>query len=179
MAGQTVSGDPENERFFLNTATLAFLVLAASAPPVSAQAAPEKTSLGLAGWELYQEGDAFFDPENAVVRATYADAGRTFSIGCTRGSSVDVAWQPGRPLREGAAEASFRVNGRPVASGGFAERGSGWSLEGGAALDLVQAMYEDRAGTVVISGGGVTDTIPFDEDKMGGVSELILFACGE
>jgi hypothetical protein len=32
---------------------------------------------------------------------------------------------------------------------------------------------------VVISGGGVTDTIPFDEDRMGGVSELILFACGE
>ena len=172
--------------FFLNTATLALLVLAASAPPMSAQAASEKTSLGLAGWELYQEGDAFSDPENALVRATYADAAMKFSIGCTRGSSVDVAWQPGRPLREGAAETSFSVNGRPVASGGFAERvpgnappGPGWSLEGGAALDLVQAMYEDWSGTVVISGGGVTDTIPFDEDKMGGVSELILFACGE
>jgi hypothetical protein len=172
--------------FFLNTATLAFLVLAASAPPVSAQAASETTSLGLAGWELYQEGDLFFDPENAVVRATYADAAMKFSIGCTRGSSVDVAWQPGRPLREGAAETSFSVNGRPVTSGGFAEGAPGnappepgWSLEGGAALDLVQAMYEDWAGAVVISGGGVTDTIPFDEDKMGGVSELILFACGE
>jgi hypothetical protein len=172
--------------FFLNTATLAFLVLAASAPPVSAEAAPERTLLGLAGWELYQEGDPFFDPENAVVRATYVDAGMKFSIGCTRGSSVDVAWQPGRPLGEGTAEASFSVNGRPVASRGFPEQVSGnappepgWSLEGGAALDLVKAMYEDWTGTVVISGGGVTDTIPFDEDRMGGVSELILFACGE
>ncbi|MBI1254184.1 MAG: hypothetical protein GC196_07565 [Hyphomonas sp.] len=172
--------------FFLNTATLAFLVLAASAPPVSAEAAPERTLLGLAGWELYQEGDPFFDPENAVVRATYVDAGMKFSIGCTRGSSVDVAWQPGRPLREGAAADSFSVNGRPVASRGFPEQvpgnappEPGWSLEGGAALDLVKAMREDWTGTVVISGGGVTDGIPFDEDRMGGVSELILFACGE
>lgn len=153
---------------------------------MSVQAAPEKTSLGLAGWELYQEGDAFFDPENAVVRTTDFDATTKFSIGCTRGSSVDVAWQPGRPLREGAAEASFSVNGRPVVSRGFPERvpgnapsGPGWSLEGGDALGLVQAMYEDWKGTVLISGGGVTDTLPFDEDKMGGISELILFACGE
>jgi hypothetical protein len=46
-------------------------------------------------------------------------------------------------------------------------------------LDLVEAIFGKWVGALVISGGGVTDTVPFDEERMGGVSELVLFACGQ
>ena len=55
----------------------------------------------------------------------------------------------------------------------------GWSEQGGAALNLVEAIFGKWVGALVISGGGVTDTVPFDEERMGGVSELVLFACGQ
>lgn len=174
---------------FLNIKTLAFVVLATcgeAAPRANAQTAPETTFLGLPGWELHQEGDLFADPATAIVRATYVDATMKFSIGCTLGSYIDVTWQPGRPLKEEMAESSFSINGRTVASRVFPARAPdsappefGWAEQGGDALNLVQAMYENWTGTLVISGGGVTDTIPFDEEKMGGVSELVLFVCGQ
>ncbi len=96
-----------------------------------------------------------------------------------------MAWQPSKPLNGGVAPTSFSVAGKTVATRQFLTRAPnstpaeyGWAEQGGDALNLVQAIYEKWAGILVISGGGVTDTIPFDEEKMGGASELVLFACG-
>jgi hypothetical protein len=41
----------------------------------------------------------------------------------------------------------------------------------------VQAVNKKWNGTLVISGGGVSDTIVFDEEKIGGVTEVVLTAC--
>jgi len=173
----------------LNTKTLALVTLvtcAAVASPADAQTTLEKKSLGLPGWELHQQGDLFGDPATAKVWVVYADATMKFSIGCTFGSYIDVAWQPSKPLNGGVAPTSFSVAGKTVATRQFLTRAPnsapaeyGWAEQGGDALNLVQAIYEKWAGILVISGGGVTDTIPFDEEKMGGASELVLFACGQ
>lgn len=110
---------------------------------------------------MHQEGDLFADPATAVVSATCVDATMKFSIGRTLGLYIDVTWQPRRPLSEGVAETSFSINGKTVASRVFpawapnsAPSDLGWAQQGGDALNLVQAMHENWAGTRVISGGG-------------------------
>ncbi len=168
-------------------ASITLAACAAVASPAYGQTAVEKKSLGLPGWELHQQGDLFADdPATVKVWAVYSDATVKFSIGCTYGSYIDVAWQPGAPLSGGVAPTSFSIAGKTVAVRQFLTRGPssaaaeyGWAEQGGDGLNLVQAMYENWAGALVISGGGVTDTIPFDEEKMGGASELVLFACGK
>lgn len=179
----------------LNTMTFAVGALAACAAfgqAAHAQAALEKKSLGLPGWTLFEKGDFFADPATAeageVYEATavYEDAAMKFSIGCTFGSYIDVVWQPSQPLTGVAVQTSFSIDGATVASHVFLARSPdgapheyGWAEQGGDALKLAEAIYEKWTGTLVISGGGVTDTISFDEEKMGGVSELVLMACGQ
>lgn len=168
-------------------ASITLAACAAVASPAYGQTTLEKKSLGLPGWELHQQGDLFADdPATVKVWAVYSDAAVKFSIGCTYGSYIDVAWQPSAPLSGGVAPTSFSIGGKTVAVRQFLTRAPGsapaeygWAEQGGEALNLVQAMYENWAGAFVISGGGVTDTIPFDEEKMGGASELVLFACGQ
>jgi hypothetical protein len=172
-----------------NPKTLAPVVLAvcaATTPTANAQATLEKKSLGVPGWELHQKGDLFADPATAEVRAVYVDGTMKFSIGCTSGSLIDVTWHSSKPLSGGEAKTSFSIDGRTVASRVFEARAPdsarteyGWSEQGGAALNLVEAIFGKWVGALVISGGGVTDTVPFDEERMGGVSELVLFACGQ
>jgi hypothetical protein len=175
---------------FPSTKALVLITLAACAAvasPAYGQTTLEKTSLGLPGWELHQQGDLFADdPATVKVWAIYSDATVKFSIGCTFGSYINVSWQPSRPLSGGVAPTSFSVAGKTVATRQFLTRAPGsapaeygWAEQGGDALNLLQAIYENWTGALVISGGGVTDTIPFDEEKMGGASELVLFACGQ
>lgn len=173
----------------LKTKTLASVVLAvcaATTPIADAQTTLEKKSLGVPGWELHQKGDVFADPATAEVRAIYVDGTMKFAIGCTSGSLIDVTWHSSKPLSGPEAKTSFSIDGRSVASRVFQARAPdsarsehGWSEQGGDALNLVQAIYGKWVGALVISGGGVTDKVPFDEEKMGGVSELVLFACGQ
>jgi hypothetical protein len=173
----------------LNTKTLASVVVAvcaATTPIANAQTTLEKKSLGVPGWELHQKGDLFADPATAEVRAVYVDGTMKFSIGCTSGSLIDVTWRSSKPLSGGEAKTSFSIDGKTVASRVFQARGPdsarsehGWAEQGGDALNLVEAIFEKWVGALVISGGGVADTVPFDEEKMGGVSELVLFACGQ
>jgi hypothetical protein len=168
-------------------ASIILAACAAVASPAYGQTTLEKKSLGLPGWELHQQGDLFADdPATVKVWAVYSDGAVKFSIGCTYGSYIDVAWQPSAPLSGGVAPTSFSIGGKTIAVRQFLTRAPGsapaeygWAEQGGEALNLVQAMYENWTGAFVISGGGVTDTIPFDEEKMGGASELVLFACGQ
>lgn len=175
---------------FPSTKALVLITLAAClavASPAYGQTTLEKRSLGLPGWELHQQGDLFADdPATVKVWAVYSDATVKFSIGCTFGSYIDVSWQPSRPLSGGVAPTSFSIAGKTVATRQFLTRAPssapaeyGWAEQGGDGLHLLQAIYENWSGALVISGGGVTDTIPFDEEKMGGASELVLFACGQ
>jgi hypothetical protein len=75
---------------------------------------------------------------------------------------------------------TFSVDGKVVATRSFLRRESndyGWAEPSGDAVSLVQAMNKKWNGTLVISGGGVSDTIVFDEEKIGGVTEVVLTAC--
>lgn len=148
-----------------------------------AQTTWKKKPLGIAGWELHEKGDWFEDPSNAVVQAVWSNGKTRFSIGCTFGSSIEVTWQPSAPFAAGlAAPVTFSIDGRTVATRSFVggeANAYGWSEPGGAALALVDAIYSKWTGNLIISGGGVIDTIAFDEQKLGGVSEVVLTACGK
>jgi hypothetical protein len=149
--------------------------------PASAEDGWKVKPLGVPGWELREKGDWFGNPKGSIVQAVWSQGKARFSIGCSYGHYVDIAWQPSRPFTAGAmVPVTFSVDGKVVATRSFLRRESndyGWAEPSGDAVSLVQAMNKKWNGTLVISGGGVSDTIVFDEEKIGGVTEVVLTAC--
>ncbi|MBK8840094.1 MAG: hypothetical protein IPO30_15710 [Hyphomonadaceae bacterium] len=147
-----------------------------------AQTSWKKKPLGVPGWELHEKGDWFEDPSNAIVQAVWSNGKTRFSIGCTFGSSIDVTWQPSAPFAAGlAAPVTFSIDGGTVATRSFAGGEAnpyGWSEPGSRAGprrgDLHQVDWQPGH-----FRRGVIDTIAFDEQKLGGVSEVVLMACGK
>ncbi|NHK29061.1 hypothetical protein FF098_014150 [Parvularcula flava] len=138
---------------------------------------------GLAfGWSLYEKGDPS-TPAEYSVKGVYEGYGPEFSFGCTRGYAFDVVWKPDVPVTGGAfVPVTITIDDVTVLDGNLVPNDRNeyaWTGRDGEAYDIVAAIWEAWEGDLTVSAGGATDTIYFDEDMLGGISELVLEACGK
>lgn len=161
-----------------------FLVLAAMAAAITGVAAAEEwrvTPLGAEGWSLREKGQES-EPSSYTVQAVYAGEGTEFSIGCTYGYGLDISWKPSATLQgSGFVPVNYTINGELILSRQHVindRNDYSWAEREGEALDLIDWMFVFESGSLVMSGGGVTDTVPFDEEAAGWPTELILASCG-
>lgn len=138
---------------------------------------------GPAGWVMLSLGDIFAEPETAAVRIRYEKIPLGFMYGCDRGQSLSVWWRPSRPLQAAAGSSVpvvLSINGTRVDTSAMQLNNEGvleTAAATGAARRIVNGIDAARKGVLVISGGGVTDSVPFDETLNGGVAEYALAAC--
>lgn len=138
---------------------------------------------GPAGWVMLSLGDIFAEPETSAVRIRYENIPLGFMYTCDRGESLSVSWRPSRPLQAAAGSnvpVVLSINGTRVDTSTMKLNNEG-ILESvaatGAARRIVNGIDAARKGVLVISGGGVSDSVPFDETRNGGVAEYVLAAC--
>lgn len=140
---------------------------------------------GPAGWSLLEVGEPLARPESSGVWVQYKGNGTGLIYGCKGGQTVVVMWRPSRALQNPGASGlpvSLTVNGAPVGTLTMRTSGDGiweWEGAGGAGvLGFLEGMNTARKGVIALSGGGVSDTVAFDEDQNGGTAEYALMVCG-
>ena len=160
------------------------LTLGVLMPAFAAQAEDWRvTPLAMDGWSVHEQGQAE-EPGGYQVKEVYSTGEARFEFGCVSGYGLYVSWDPKKTL-EGSilVPVTFSVNGETLFERSIAtndRRDYSW-LDRGEGTDadtLVVNIWEQGAGTLTISGGGATSTIPFDEERNDYWSEEILFACG-
>ena len=163
------------------TAALAVVGLVATA---EAQQWRTEQLGGPAGWAMLSLGDIFAEPDTAAVRIRYEKIPLGFMYGCDRGQSLSVWWRPSRPLQAAAGSnvaVTLSINGTRVDGPMMQLNNEGVLVlvdaSGGAAGRIVKGIDATRKGVLVISGGGVSDSVPFDETLNGGAAEYALAAC--
>jgi hypothetical protein len=162
------------------TAALAVVGLVATA---EAQQWRTEPLGGPAGWAMLSLGDIFAEPETAAVRIRYEKIPLGFMYGCDRGQSLSVWWRPSRPLQAAAGSnvpVALSINGTRVDRSVMQLNSEGVLVlveATGAAGRIVKGVDAARKGVLVISGGGVSDSVPFDETLNGGAAEYALAAC--
>ncbi|GGC99969.1 hypothetical protein [Aquisalinus flavus] len=134
------------------------------------------------GWSLYEKGD-LSNPAEHFVKGVYEGYGPTFSFGCTRGYAFDVVWKPDVPITGGAlVPVTITIDDVTVVDGNLVPNDRNeyaWTGRDGAAYDIVANIWDFWEGDLTLSAGGVTDTVYFNEDDLGGISELVLASCGK
>jgi len=140
---------------------------------------------GPPGWVMLQQGDPFAEPETSIVRFRYEMNPLGFMYGCELGRSVSVFWLPSKPPAVQAGSSmvvTFTVNGAVAANKLMQRTNEGiwvWTEATRSARRLPESINSARTGFIGISGGGVTDVVPFDEDANGGAAEVVLVACSQ
>lgn len=160
--------------------TLAAGLMALTAP---AMASDDWEVEGLAfGWSLYEKGDPS-TPAEYSVKGVYEGYGPEFSFGCNRGYAFDVVWKPDVPIAGGPlVPVTITIDDVNVLEGNLVPNDRNeyaWTGRDGEAYDIVAAIWDVWEGDLTISAGGVTDEVYFDEDVLGGISELVLASCGK
>lgn len=141
------------------------------------------TPLATGGWSAQEQGSAE-EPGSYSVKLVYETPDVAFSLGCTMGYGLSIAWDPQTDLNGGILiPVKFSIDGEMLFERDIANndrRDYSW-LERGDASDaatLVYAIWEKDKGTLTIEGGGATSTIPFNESANDYWSEQVLDACG-
>ncbi len=161
-------------------AVVAFVGLAAGA---GAQDWRVETLGGPAGWEIRELGNFLVAPETSSVRVRYESKPLSFMYGCERGQILSLQWLPSRPVQAASGAGvpvAFSINGASIATLGMRLNNNGklQSLEaGGVSTRILEAVDAARKGVLVVSAGGVSDSVPFDETLNGGAAEYVLSAC--
>ena len=148
---------------------------------------------GIGGqWVLREKGELFGDGPYSFVARTER-GGVSLELGCYDRNLLDLTFTPppGATTPD-VFTAVFAVNGAHATSITITDAGDVYSVERpgyyGPAEDLAEAMARAWKGDITVSfHEGVsavpkgpalqTWTVPFDEDEMGGVSEMVLAAC--
>jgi hypothetical protein len=161
------------------TAALAVVGLVATA---EAQQWRTKPLGGPAGWAILSLGDIYDEPETAVRLIRYEKIPLSFMYGCDQGQGA-VRWRPSRPLQAAAGsdvDVTLSINGTWFDVPMMRLNNEGVLVSWGSAIlvdRIVKGIDAARKGVLVISGGGVSDSVPFDETLNGGVAKSALVAC--
>lgn len=177
-------------------ACAAALVSVCAAAPAPAQERREAALGG--GWTLIEQG-ALFGEDGSSVFARHQHGGTQFEIGCFRRQALNLIWTPADThALPDTVTVEYRVNGALAGTQTQtveAPQGRFWVSRltrrpgpPGVVVDVLEAVLRAGAGEITLSAhearsGGpagpalVTDTVTFNNDDLGQISERILTAC--